>query len=100
MKAGAVIALGIAAAGVIWLVSRAKGAQKEIALAVGWNEVTYTGSRKEAGIAFQSIADYLMIVYYYDAVDEMWRQVLGDTTLETGMILSIRVTQDCIWKFY
>lgn len=71
----------------------------EIPLTVGWNEVTYTGDRKKAGIAMQSIAGYLEIAYYYDALAGQWQQVTYDTMLETGMELNIKVSENCVWKY-
>lgn len=72
---------------------------KAIALKAGWNEVTYTGAGKKAGIAMQSIADYLEIAYYYDALAGQWKQVVYDTMLEPEMKLNIKVSQDCTWTF-
>jgi len=90
--------LGLAALG-IFLLTRGKEAVKEIPLSAGWNEVTYTGSRKKAGIAMQSIMDYLEIAYYYDAFSGTWQQVTYDTVLEPGMLLNLKVSQDCVWRF-
>lgn len=71
----------------------------EIQLTAGWNEVTYTGDRRKAGIALQSIAGYLEIAYYYDALAGQWKQVVYDTMLEPEMKLNIKVSQDCTWTF-
>ena len=71
----------------------------EIALSAGWNEVTYTGKRQIAGVAMQSIWDYVEIAYYYDPFQESWVEILFDTELEPGMLISIKVTEACIWIF-
>ena len=71
----------------------------EIALSAGWNEVTYTGKRQIAGVAMQSIWDYVEIAYYYDPLQESWVEILFDTELEPGMLISIKVTEACIWMF-
>lgn len=92
-----VLGLGLAGLAVYALTRKAK-ASEAIQLAAGWNEVTYTGARKKAGIALQSIAGYLEIAYYYDALAGQWKQVVYDTLLEPEMELSIKVSQDCVWK--
>lgn len=71
----------------------------EIQLSAGWNEVTYTGKEQTAGIAFQSIIEYLTISYYYDPFAGEWVGITYDTVLETGMQVNIKVSQDCIWEF-
>lgn len=68
-----------------------------VQLTAGWNEVTYTGERQTAGVAFESIKDYWVIVYHYNEATGAWEQILNSTILEPGMTLSINVTQDCIW---
>jgi len=87
---------GLAAIGVgTFLLLKKRG----ISLESGWNEVTYTGSKKKAGIAMQSIEDFLEIAYYYDAFQGIWIQVVYDTILEPGQELNIKVTEDCVWTF-
>lgn len=71
----------------------------EILLTAGWNEVTYTGDKKKAGVAMHSIADYLVIAYYYDAFAGAWKLIVYDTMLEPGMVVNIKVSQDCTWTF-
>lgn len=93
------IGLGVAAiAGVIFLLIR-KAEAAEILLYTGWNEVTYTGKNQIAGVAMESISPYLEVAYYYDAFAGIWKQILYDTLLESGMVVSIKVTQDSIWRF-
>lgn len=72
---------------------------REIALSAGWNEVTYTGKRQIAGAAMQSIEDYVEIASYYDQLQEIWVEILYDTELEPGVLISIKVTEACIWIF-
>ena len=83
---------------IAWVMEELVIYEGAVPLTTGWNEVTYTGSRKRADIAFQSIANYLGTVYYLD-VDGYWNLVLDDTMLEPGMYLAIEVTQDCTWFF-
>jgi len=71
----------------------------EIPLTAGRNDVTYTGESKKAGIAMQSIAEYVESAYYYDALAGTWKQVVYDTMLEPDMQITITVTEDCVWKF-
>lgn len=101
-KGAVTIALGIGLASVIgaliYNLTRAKAPQA-VALSAGWNEITYIGERKGAGIAMQSITNYLEIAYYYDQFTGEWIQVVYDTILEQGMVLTIKVSDDCIWTF-
>jgi len=92
-----VLGLGVAGLGVYLLTRKATAAQ--IALYSGWNEVTYTGKTQIAGVAMQSITEYVEVAYYYDQFDEIWKQILYETVLESGMNLNIKVSQDCVWTF-
>lgn len=99
---GKIIAIGAGIVGaigaLIYFASRVK-AVPPIALSAGWNDVTYTGKKQIAGVAMQSIVDYLEVAYYYDPFAGIWVGILYDTILEPGMVLSIKVSEDCIWTF-
>jgi len=101
-KGAVTIALGIGLASIIgaliYASTRAEAAPA-VALSAGWNEIIYIGERKGAGIAMQSITNYLEIAYYYDQFAGEWIQVVYDTILEQGMVLTIKVSDDCIWTF-
>ena len=43
---------------------------------------------------------YLEIIYYYDAVNDIWNEISGaGFMLEPGMLLNMKMTHDCIWIF-
>ena len=98
---GLAVAAGLAGLVVVLTVCGllARVAPKEMGLTAGWNEVTYTGKRQIAGAAMQSIWDYVEIAYYYDPFQESWVEILFDTELEPGMLISIKVTEACTWIF-
>jgi hypothetical protein len=77
-----------------WLLLRK--AKTEIPLSAGWNEITYTGDRKPAEVIMEPISDYLEIIYYFNEGKQSWQQIVYDTILESGMILHIKVSHDCI----
>ena len=91
------IASGLAAVaiGAFWLLKKPGG----IPLQEGWNEVTYTGKSQIAGVAMQSIIDYMVISYYYDPFAGIWIGIVYDTIFEPGMVLNIKVSEDCVWSF-
>lgn len=94
--------LGVAILAVFLLSKRAVAAEEieiEIPLTAGWNEVTYTGKKQKAGIAMQSIAEHLIIAYYYDPFAIRWVSITYDTTLEPGMVVNIKVSEDVIWRY-
>ncbi len=71
-----------------------------IALKAGMNQVVYTGQRQNAKTAFQSIINYITIVYYY--INGEWKQMTGDFSgydLIPNLNLAIGVSQDCIWTY-
>ncbi len=94
MKLGVMLITAVAGlGGLLYLATKPIQAANEIPLEAGWNEVTYTGSTEKAGIAFQSIAEYLEIAMVSGV------ELLYDSILETGMVVNIKVTEACTWKF-
>lgn len=93
--AAIIVGVGLVVGGIALLARK----KVEIPLSAGWNKVTYTGRKQIAGVAFESISEYLVIAYYYDIFQDNWIQITYDTMLETDMALSIDVSQDCIWRY-
>ncbi len=94
-KTKIIIGLGIVIAGVGgYLYWKNLGAH----LVTGWNDVTYTGTEQKATDAFKSIADKLVMAYYWDETVSQWVQVMDDTVLESGMVMQVKVSQDCVWQ--
>jgi len=92
-----VLGLGLVGLG-IYLFTRKKEVGG-IPLSAGWNEVAYTGGTQVAGVAMQSITKYLEVAYYYDPFAGIWTLIVYETVLKSGMILNLKVSQDCAWTF-
>lgn len=73
--------------------------KQEIALSAGWNTVTYTGERQTAGKAFESIMNYLVIAYHWNADAQDWNQMVTNTMMIPNDVYNIKVSQNCVWRF-
>jgi hypothetical protein len=91
------VIMGLIVAAGCLLFALVRKMEQRITLSAGENQVTYKGVEQPVSEAFASIADYLVIAYFWNV--DHWEQVVGDTLMIPGGEYSIQVTQDCIWSF-